>query len=268
MDQVRKLKAVHRKSLDLAAEMELINRYALKELTPDEVYAFSVVLCDNDIDRDGERFDAAGLEKLAKLFVGKTGIFNHSWDANDQVARIYRTGVEKTGERTALGEERLELRAYAYILRTPEMKSVIDKIEGGILKEVSVGVAVEECACSICGKSLRWGECENGHEKGKTYEGRLCYGLLKNPLDAYEFSFVAVPAQRGAGVTKGYQEDAEKAIELLLAADLRPHMKKLDELEQRIGAARLEEKERQERQGILLENIKFLEEKQNGNNAV
>lgn len=248
--------------------MELINRYALKKLTPDEVYAFSVVLCDNDIDRDSERFDAAGLEKLAQLFVGKTGIFNHSWDANDQVARIYRTGVEKTGERTALGEERLELRAYAYILRTPEMKSVIDKIEGGILKEVSVGVAVEECACSICGKNLRWGECENGHEKGKTYEGRLCYGLLKNPVDAYEFSFVAVPAQRGAGVTKGYQEDAEKAIELLLAADLRPHMKKLAELEQRIGAARMEEKERQERQGILLENIKFLEEKQNGNNAV
>ena len=69
MDQVRKLKAVHRKSLDLAAEMELINRYALKKLTPDEVYAFSVVLCDNDIDRDGERFDAAGLEKLAQLAV-------------------------------------------------------------------------------------------------------------------------------------------------------------------------------------------------------
>ena len=37
-------------------ELELINAYSRRKLTKDEVYVFGVVLCDNDIDRDNERF--------------------------------------------------------------------------------------------------------------------------------------------------------------------------------------------------------------------
>ena len=37
-------------------ELALINKYTRRQLSKDEVYVFSVVLCDNDIDRDGERF--------------------------------------------------------------------------------------------------------------------------------------------------------------------------------------------------------------------
>ena len=37
-------------------DMNLINEYSRRTLTKDEVYTFSVVLCDNDIDRDFERF--------------------------------------------------------------------------------------------------------------------------------------------------------------------------------------------------------------------
>ena len=33
-----------------------INRYTQKDLTADEVFVFSAVLCDNEIDRDFERF--------------------------------------------------------------------------------------------------------------------------------------------------------------------------------------------------------------------
>ncbi|MGN1081060.1 MAG: hypothetical protein ACI4QV_03110, partial [Acutalibacteraceae bacterium] len=38
----------------------------------------------------------------------------------------------------------------------------------------------------------------------------LCYHTLKDPADAYEWSFVAVPAQRKAGVTKSFDEMTEK----------------------------------------------------------
>ena len=55
-----------------------INRYTRREFKADEVYTFSVVLCDNEIDRDNERFTTDALQKLATLFLGKTGIFNHS----------------------------------------------------------------------------------------------------------------------------------------------------------------------------------------------
>ena len=59
-------------------EMELINRYSRRTLSPEEVYRFTVVLCDNDIDRDYERFTKDALEILSTLYVGKTGIFDHS----------------------------------------------------------------------------------------------------------------------------------------------------------------------------------------------
>ena len=59
-------------------ELELINSYTVKPLKAEEVYTFGIVLCDNEIDRDFERFDIPALEKLAGLFVGKTGIFDHS----------------------------------------------------------------------------------------------------------------------------------------------------------------------------------------------
>ena len=45
-------------------------------------------------------------------------------------------------------------------------------------------------------------EATCGHQPGKKYGGRLCYTLLEDPTDAYEWSFVAVPAQPAAGVTK------------------------------------------------------------------
>ena len=53
-----------------------INRFTVKELKSDEVYSFNVILCDNEIDRDGERFSADALAQLAKRFVGVTGIFD------------------------------------------------------------------------------------------------------------------------------------------------------------------------------------------------
>ena len=62
---------------DPAKDIDLINQYSLKELKPEDVYCFSVALCDNEIDRDLERFTDASLKSLQLLFVGKTGIKNH-----------------------------------------------------------------------------------------------------------------------------------------------------------------------------------------------
>ena len=54
------------------AAMEKINLYTRRAYKAEEVYTFSVVLCDNEVDRDGECFTKETLEELAKLFVGKT----------------------------------------------------------------------------------------------------------------------------------------------------------------------------------------------------
>ena len=194
-------------------ELREINKYTKRSLTAEEVYAFSVVLCDNDIDRDFERFTPEALEKLKQLFLGKTGIFDHSMKSGDQIARIYSTAVEKTGEKTSDGLPYVRLKAKAYIPITDKTKEFIQRLEAGILKEVSVGCSVGRQICSVCGADRRHELCE--HRKGEFYgEGMKkmqCYTLLEDPTDAYEWSFVAVPAQRKAGVIKAYKtQEGEK----------------------------------------------------------
>ena len=62
-------------AMDTAEEMALVNRYTRRDLSADEVYLFSVALCDNDIDRDYERFTVEALFELEKLFVALGCIF-------------------------------------------------------------------------------------------------------------------------------------------------------------------------------------------------
>lgn len=199
-----------------ADDLEKINRYTRREFKADEIYTFSVVLCDNEIDRDGERFTINALKKLAELFVGKTGIFNHSMQAQNQTARIYDCAVEQDFSRTTRsGEPYARLVGKAYLPRSEKNRDLILELESGIKKEVSVGCAVSSVTCSICGADLRNGGCT--HRKGKTYGGKICCAVLDEPTDAYEWSFVAVPAQREAGVIKSFSGTADTE-EILKAA--------------------------------------------------
>lgn len=175
-----------------AAQLETINALAKTRLNGEQVYVFSLRLCDDRIDRDGERFDTGALPGLAKLFLGKTGILDHRWSTENQVARIFETQVVKEKDASYI-------RAWAYIRRGGKNDELIADIEAGIKKEVSVGCAMAQAVCSICGSE--YGTC--GHVKGEHYDGQICAVILKEPVDAYEFSFVAVPAQRQAGVMKG-----------------------------------------------------------------
>ena len=192
--------------MEIREELAYINQFAKTELTEEQVYVFSVRLCDNEVDRDFERFDATALERLGELFVGKSGIFDHQWSAKGQTARIYRTEVVREESMvTAAGDGYCWLKGWAYLLRTEKNQDLIAEIEGGIKKEVSVGCSMGRSVCSICG-------AENGacsHIRGETYDGRLCFTELRDPQDAYEWSFVAVPAQRNAGVLKHFGQNGD-----------------------------------------------------------
>ena len=191
-------------------ELEQINAMSRRELGEEEVYLFCVRLCDNEVDRDGERFSAQTLEELAPMFVGRSGIFDHNWSAKGQMARVYRCEVvREEGVMTQAGECYCWLKGYAYILRSEGSAELIEQIEAGIKKEVSVGCSVERKVCSICGCDVEREGC--AHRKGERYDGRLCFHTLEGAKDAYEFSFVAVPAQPAAGVVKGWQGFREMA---------------------------------------------------------
>ena len=184
-------------------DFEKIRQFTRKEFSEDELFVFSLILCSNDIDRDFEKFSVSALNELAALFVGKTGIRDHSMRSADQTARIFDTWVEKMpGRKTADGEDLYVLRAKAYMVRNAENESLITEIEAGIKKEVSVSCSMRESVCSICGESRKSGKCS--HVGGREYGGKPCFHILSDAADAYEWSFVAVPAQRDAGVTKSF----------------------------------------------------------------
>lgn len=190
--QITKATQAEGKGVPTAVQLEAINAQARGKLTPDQVYVFSLRLCDDQVDRDMERFDTGALPTLAKMFIGKTGIVDHKWSTDAQVARIFAAEVVREDNASFI-------KAWAYIRRGGHADEVIADIEAGIKKEVSVGCSMGRAVCSVCGAD--YGVC--GHVKGESYDGQVCCAILKEPMDAYEFSFVAVPAQREAGVLKG-----------------------------------------------------------------
>ena len=115
--EVRKESNGLKNSMVTREELAIINRFTKRALKEDEVYTFAVRLCDNEVDRDGERFPRATLEELAELFVGKSGIFDHEWTARGQAARIYRTEIVEEAGVCSQGEGRCYLKGYAYMLR-------------------------------------------------------------------------------------------------------------------------------------------------------
>lgn len=262
MAKVLKSLSFRTKVADATADIDQINRFSVKELSPEEVYCFSVAMCDNDIDRDLERFTNKTLEDLAPLFVGKTVISDHAWKSGNQIGRIYDAYVKQTDEKNQAGEPLRQLVGKVYMLNSEDNKPVIDAIEAGILKEVSVGVSVKERTCSLCGEDMRfdWSawtmQCKNKHILGETYpEKGLCFINLDEPKDAYELSFVAVPAQRKAGVTKAANDpDVDEAFDTLLSCpDLSEH-RKFGELLKHMQQSTMQAVDREARKKILEEN--------------
>lgn len=227
------------------AELKAINKHTLEPLKAEDVFTFKAILCDNEIDRTHEKFTLKALQDLQKLFVGKTVIKDHDRCADNQVARIYATELVQGTKTTKSGELYTQLVAHCYMVKTASNADLIAEIKAGIKKEGSVGCAVSHVYCSICGTDNAQSYCR--HWPGKSYdkEGgpQVCTFALDGGRDAYEFSLVAVPAQKAAGVSKSYtgetvyepedatgapdasegantQTDSEKAATLALRARL------------------------------------------------
>ena len=103
------------------AQLEKINRLAKSPLSAEEVYVFAVRLCDDRPDRDNERFSPKALKELAPVFVGKTGILDHAWSAENQHARIFDTEVVSEAGTTWL-------KAWVYMLRMAGTEEMIRQI--------------------------------------------------------------------------------------------------------------------------------------------
>ena len=79
----------------------------------------------------------------------------------------------------------------------------IKGVKNGTLSTVSIGAVIHKATCSICGQNIATeGECE--HQRGRKYEGKLCYWLMEE-MEPKELSYVIVPSDRYANTVKIYK---------------------------------------------------------------
>ena len=215
MNNTTKAAQVEKQTAD-EQELAAINRHTLRELSAEEVFTFSLAACDNQIDRDDERFSDATLHELAQMYPGKPVLLDHNWSAKDQSGRVYAAEVREDEARA--GVKRLILRCF--VPRLEATKDFIEAIETGLKKECSVGCAVKHRKCSICGEDY-YETCL--HIRGQEYNGQRCHVVLEGAADAYEVSMVAVPAQKEAGIIKSGEEkpreDWKKSARAVIALE-------------------------------------------------
>lgn len=193
------------------ADLKKINKYTLSPVSADDVFIFKASIADNEQDdRNYMPFNLKSLQDLKKLYPGKTMLKDHRRMADNQIARIYDTElVQDANKQTELGELHTELIAKIYIIKTDSNKDLIAEIMGGIKKEVSTSTVPSKMICNICGTDNMKDYCrhwpgieytvEDGSAKGSK---KRCKMLLSGAKEAYELSFVAVPAQPRAGTHK------------------------------------------------------------------
>lgn len=193
------------------ADLKKINKYTLSPVSADDVFIFKASIADNEQDdRNHMPFNLRSLQDLKKLYPGKTMLKDHRRMADNQIARIYDTElVQDANKQTELGELHTELIAKIYMIKTDSNKDLIAEIMGGIKKEVSTSTVPSKMICNICGTDNMKDYCrhwpgieytvEDGSAKGSK---KRCKMLLSGAKEAYELSFVAVPAQPRAGTHK------------------------------------------------------------------
>ncbi|MDO5397756.1 MAG: hypothetical protein Q4G33_07480 [bacterium] len=212
-----------------AAELKKINKYTLSPVAAEEVYTFKVCAGTNELDdRNYEPFNLQALKDMQRLFVGKTVIKDHIRKSDNQIARVYDTELMQGGKLIKeTNELHTELWLKCYMVRTEGNKDLISEIKAGIKKEVSTGTLAKHLMCSVCGTDNKAAFCPHlwGHEYDTASGRKRCYFTIDGVKDAYELSFVTIPAQPTAGTRKAAavkeaaKEEKNRLRELALEAD-------------------------------------------------
>lgn len=227
-------------------DLKKINKYTLSPLKAEDVFIFKATMADNEQDdRNSMPFDLKALQDLKNLYPGKTMLKDHSRRADNQIARVYDCElVQNTSKTTELGEFHTELVAKIYMVKTASNEDLIQEIMGGIKKEVSTSCTPKKMVCNICGTDNMEKYCR--HYPGYKYtiedgtatgSKKTCRMLLSGAKEAYELSFVAVPAQPRAGTHKsiGFAKPCEP--EEFEVVD--ENLKQFEEMDERILSKRI-----------------------------
>jgi hypothetical protein len=173
-----------------------INRFALKELSAEDVFVRKFLMAHNCIDRDNECFPADMLDQFAATFPGKSMLEGHDRRSRPCGKWFDAATEEMTPEQfTALTGEKAKLPAgattckvlwsWGYLLKTPGNDELIQQIDGGVCSHCSIGFAAADL------KAVKTDP-----------NGPALYYEYVSPGEALEGSLVWLGAQPGATAQK------------------------------------------------------------------
>lgn len=169
-----------------------INHYALSPLAAEEIFVRRKILAHNGVDRDRERFSESLLDDFAATLPGKSTLYAHDrgkflplglyFDAKTEEIAPEKF-KELTGEDPRLPDGVAKVKvlwAWYYVIKTPDVDSVLKNIEGGTYRHWSIGFAARDLVAvkGAFEQTLFW-----------EYQG---------PGEATEGSLVWLGAQQGA----------------------------------------------------------------------
>lgn len=173
------------KDVKLEEDLDLINELAKETLTLADVFIFELEPSNSNVDL---YFTKQGDDTLQNFVddINENGValLGSHKDHEYSIGRLYKAWLEKDGDIR-------RLKARAYILRDDEgpeisTNSIIRKILGGIIKDISAGFRPGWWQCSICEREMfmmgffrmEWkGEEGCDHIPGEVYNGELCHAI-------------------------------------------------------------------------------------------
>ena len=182
-------------------DMGLINVYALRALSPEDVIVREALVCNDQPDSYDTQFTRAALDQVARMLPGSPVLRNHStFGADDLPVGIWFSA--RTEERDGV----YWVIARFYMIREPLTESIAARMDGGVVREVSVSWWMDRSAlsCSICGNFPFADACT--HTPGDTYGGRKCVTVMNAVESVEEASLVWKGGQYGTAILAGEQE--------------------------------------------------------------
>lgn len=159
--------------LNISDALLKINQYTRKPVSMNDVYIFSINVCDNIIDNDREVFSDSAIRNIAERLVGKTGCIGNS------TGRIFHTEIKDTGNKLNYGAINQYIKAWAFMFKTPENKPIIQAVRDSISHKGSISCSVNKKYCSRCGANKLKNHCNCLYG----------YTILDDINEVYEWSF-------------------------------------------------------------------------------
>ncbi|HEY9016241.1 MAG TPA: hypothetical protein VIM84_14405 [Gemmatimonadales bacterium] len=175
-------------------DLGLIRKFAHRDVAAEEVWCGALHACNTRLDRSGEKFTKAYLERFKETLPGKPVLEGHNYEKRP-LGRIYKAEVLPDGDGWFL-------KTYYYLKADSPL---VSEIELGIQKDCSIGFNAKRRVCDLDGKEWhphRTGEGYCDHWPLEEYDDGLCTltycDSAVQKAEGLEMSFVYVGCQNGA----------------------------------------------------------------------